>query len=737
MCSNPVVKLLPLISAVIVITACSGGGSGGTQVAPSSTGDSQAVQTLTASIISPDNGATYSRGQTIHFTATAADPIDGTLSGNALSWTSSRDGSIGQGKDFSLSSLSVGTHVITLKVTDSTGVTKTTTATIEIKSISPNGVPAPTAPPIITDAGYPGASQITINDPDAGQNHSFAITTFPNHGTANVSKSGVVTYTPDPGFTDDIDSVTVTVTDDGSPRMSGDVTIPITVQGPVLNLPPAGTAPRIFTVEETSAKAQISVTDPSGKDQPPAQQNHTYLVTTPPQNGTATVSAAGLVVYTPRTGFTGDDSLVVTIQDNGTPPMSGDVLINVTVEKAFSFSMTAHPNPVRPGHRVFYSITVSNQGKRAISQNEGLTDPTPAYGKVNANEITGGGSCGQGITTCNNGLYIQWQPFINLAPGESHTVYLALAVNGSAVDGPVPPDGTSIHNSADIRYDGGTPGNVTQDVLALSNPPVMLSLEEDADPVTPTQQLTYTVTFSNLSTDGITPLHNWIISATIPKWADLVFADNNGTVANGAVLWDVGQPAPGSVLQRHFTVQVKNTVNPGSVLQSEASVNDIITGERYAHDVDATLVKSSRPLQVTITPGQSPNTSLQAGQGTPYSITLTNNGTTQLSGIEITDVTPNDSEISNISLSGACYSDAAQLNPKAFCTEGDLVVWPPLTLDPGASVSGYSFTLTPNSGVQDGLLIHNTFRISYSEGDFSLGNDAVVGTGGGGAVGGP
>lgn len=740
MSSNAVVKRLSLVLLTFVVTACSGGGSGdGPSTSTPSSGPT--VQSLTVSITSPKDGDTFTAGQAIQFTASALDPVDGTLSGDALLWTSSLDGSIGKGSDFALSSLSVGTHTITLMATDSVGSTATKTASIEVNGVSPNTAPAPTAAPIVTDAGYPGTSQVVVNDPDTGQNHTFAITTFPVHGTATVSIAGVVTYTPAPGFTNDTaslaytsdtDSLTVTVTDDGSPRMSGSVTIPITVNGLVTNLPPAGTAPKIFTVEDTPADTQITVTDPQGADQSSVSPTHTFSVTTAPQNGTATVTSSGGVTYTPRTGFTGDDNFIVTIQDNDIPAMSSNVLIDVTVEEALSFVMTAHPNPVRPGHRVFYSITVSNQGKRDISQDTEMTDPTPSYGKVNANEITGGGACG-GATVCDNGLYILWPALGTLKPGDSHTVYMALAVNDSVADG-IPPDGTFIHNGASLYYDSGVFAAATQDVQTLSAAGVMLSLEEDKEPVLPTQQLTYTVTLSNLSIDGIQPINNWRLSATIPEWADFVSADGGGTVANGAVQWDVGKPAPGTVIQHQFTVQVRSAVNPGSVLVSEASVNDSTSGQRYAYDVDTTLVKSDNPLLITMTIGQStsqlgqyPYQTVQAAPpGTTYTIAVTNTGSTQLTDITLTDVTPNDSEITAVSLGGACYSDTDQQVVKNVCSEGDLVIWPALTLDPGASVSGYSFTVTPLSGTQNDLLIHNTFRVGYSLGDFSLSNDAVV-----------
>jgi hypothetical protein len=51
-------------------------------------------------------------------------------------------------------------------------------------------------------------------------------------------------------------------------------------------------------------------------------------------NGTALVSATGVVTYTPAPGFTGTDTLVVMVTDNGTPPLSGTVTLMITVTQA-------------------------------------------------------------------------------------------------------------------------------------------------------------------------------------------------------------------------------------------------------------------------------------------------------------------------------------------------------------------------------------------------------------------
>lgn len=75
--------------------------------------------------------------------------------------------------------------------------------------------PAPQADPIhATSAG--GTSEIDPQDPDGGA-HTFEIVDGPSHGTATVNTDGKVEYTPDADYVGP-DSVTVRVTDDGTPK---------------------------------------------------------------------------------------------------------------------------------------------------------------------------------------------------------------------------------------------------------------------------------------------------------------------------------------------------------------------------------------------------------------------------------------------------------------------------------------------------------------------------------------
>ncbi|MDQ6610985.1 MAG: proprotein convertase P, partial [Gemmatimonadota bacterium] len=86
-----------------------------------------------AGIRTPDNDMTYTSGTSITFYGYGADYEDGLISGSSLVWTSNRDGIIGTGLTFARSTLSVGTHTITVTATDTQGATGTAVVTVTIK----------------------------------------------------------------------------------------------------------------------------------------------------------------------------------------------------------------------------------------------------------------------------------------------------------------------------------------------------------------------------------------------------------------------------------------------------------------------------------------------------------------------------------------------------------------------------------------------------------------------------
>ncbi len=90
-------------------------------------GNTPPVVTVTA----PLNGAAFGVGQSVALAATATDTQDGTLT-SVISWTSSRDGSLGTGGSLNVSTLTGGTHTITATVNDSMGGTHAVTRSIAV-----------------------------------------------------------------------------------------------------------------------------------------------------------------------------------------------------------------------------------------------------------------------------------------------------------------------------------------------------------------------------------------------------------------------------------------------------------------------------------------------------------------------------------------------------------------------------------------------------------------------------
>jgi glucose/arabinose dehydrogenase len=90
-----------------------------------------------ASITAPAPGGNVAQGAEVVLMGGAADPEDGILSGPALSWLSSLDGTLGQGDSLSLYTLSPGAHTITLRATDQNGGEGTATVQLTVTTVVP------------------------------------------------------------------------------------------------------------------------------------------------------------------------------------------------------------------------------------------------------------------------------------------------------------------------------------------------------------------------------------------------------------------------------------------------------------------------------------------------------------------------------------------------------------------------------------------------------------------------
>ncbi|SLM29233.1 exported hypothetical protein [Desulfamplus magnetovallimortis] len=88
-------------------------------------------------IMSPADNSSFSHGSVITFMASVTDIEDGVITGKNVQWKSDRDGFLGEGTALTKSTLSVGTHVITVTATDKTALVSTESITITVGNASP------------------------------------------------------------------------------------------------------------------------------------------------------------------------------------------------------------------------------------------------------------------------------------------------------------------------------------------------------------------------------------------------------------------------------------------------------------------------------------------------------------------------------------------------------------------------------------------------------------------------
>ena len=118
------------------------------------------------SIMQPADQATFLSSDSIFFFGHAQDLDEGELTAS-LTWTSDLDGAIGSGESFS-TNLSIGTHVITASVTNSTGLTGSESVTIQVDNTPPAaGITAP-ADGAAVNAGDPLLFTGSASDYDDG-----------------------------------------------------------------------------------------------------------------------------------------------------------------------------------------------------------------------------------------------------------------------------------------------------------------------------------------------------------------------------------------------------------------------------------------------------------------------------------------------------------------------------------------------------------------------------------------
>ncbi len=159
------------------------------------------------------------------------------------------------------------------------------------------------------------------NDPD-GDMLTVTVINAPANGSVTISEEGIVSYTPVSGFSGG-DSFVYQIDDGRGGVDSAKVTINVT---PAPNQSPVANDESGISVQQGQS-VSIAVLN---NDNDPDGDMLTVTVINAPANGSVTISEAGIVSYTPVSGFSGSDGFVYQIDDGRGGVDSAKVTIDVT-----------------------------------------------------------------------------------------------------------------------------------------------------------------------------------------------------------------------------------------------------------------------------------------------------------------------------------------------------------------------------------------------------------------------
>lgn len=377
----------------------------------------------------------------------------------------------------------------------------------------------------------------------------------------------------------------------------------------------------------------------------------------------------------------GNEIDLVSANDTATEPTDVTTEIDLQITKSDSV------DPTVAGELLTYTLNVLNNGP-SDATGVIVTDTLPAGVTFDsATPSQGSASEAGGVVTANLGA---------LAAGASATITIIVDVPPSATG--------TLTNTAQVtgnETETNAANNTDTETTALtSEVNVSITKSDSVDPVTAGESLTYTLTVSNSGPSDATGV---AVSDTLP--GDLTFTTGSatqGTVSHSAGVVDitVGTLTPG----QSETITIVGTVasSATAALSNVATVTSNGTETDSADNTatEPTDVIQSTDLQITKTDSIDP---VLAGDPLTYTLTVTNAGPSDATGVTVTDTLPTE-----VSFNSATASQGTTSNVGNTVT-GNL----------GSLVAGASATMTIVTDVTPNFLglLTNTATVTGNQTD--------------------
>lgn len=434
------------------------------------------------------------------------------------------------------------------------------------------------------------------------------------------------------------------------------------------------------TVPPAISGAAWTVVYSAGASGPPGGGGDINATVTIPAGGTATFTLTGTVAA----GTTGplSNTAMVTPPSGTTDPVPGNNSATDTDAQGpqLSVAKSATPNPFAVGQPASYAITVTNTGGAPTSAPITIADTLPAG-------ITLATSAGANWT-CTGTTALSCTFAGTLAAGASTTLTLNVDVAASASNG----DNTATASG------GGDPGcpaatRCVGTVVVPVTPMADIAVLKTVDNATPNvgEQVTFTITATNLGPSDATGV---AITDSLPFGMTVVSATPSaGTFDPASGLWTIGALADGASQTLTLTVSIDiagSLTNHAVVSASDQSDPDPSNNSAAA----AVNAEPSADIGLLKTVDDAaPN----VGSDVTYTLTVTNHGPSDATGIEVTDHLP----------AGVSFVSAA---PSQGAYDSASGVW---TI--GALANGASATLAITVHVDQAGSISNTATVTHED----------------------
>lgn len=226
-----------------------------------------------------------------------------------------------------------GTDVFTYSICDDVIPSLCDTAEVTIVVIPDYNGPD-NDPPFAGDDGaltpqnVPVSGQLLTNDYDVNGDNIIINTTQisgPSSGSVVINSNGTYTYTPNNGYTGP-DQFVYEICDDGVPSLCAQATCYITVYAD--NNPPVAVNDFNNTLINTPVSGSVITndSDPDGD-----QLTVNPVVVSGPSSGALSLLPNGNYTYTPNNGFTGEDTFVYSVCDDGIPQLCDNAVVTISV----------------------------------------------------------------------------------------------------------------------------------------------------------------------------------------------------------------------------------------------------------------------------------------------------------------------------------------------------------------------------------------------------------------------